>query len=95
MAAYDFIINDANGRRILDRARFALRIIHRGVVTNPTGNFTTMTYDVPGDLGSRFMIWVQEDKAGYGIPAYRVDGRRVTLNMTGNMSALILAVSFG
>lgn len=33
MAVYDFIINDANGRRILDRARFALRIIHRGVVT--------------------------------------------------------------
>lgn len=95
MAAYDFILNDGNGRRILDRARFALRIIHRGVVTNPTNNFTTMTYNVPGNLGSRYMIWVQEDRQGYGIPAYRVNGNQVTLDMTGNQSALILAVSFG
>lgn len=93
MAAYDFIINDANGRTILNQSRFSMRIIHRAVVTNTSSSFATVTYDVPGDLGSNFMIWVQSN--GNGIPAYRLDGRHVTLNMVGNTTALVMAVSFG
>ena len=91
--AYDFVINDGSGRRILDRGRFAMRIIHRAVVANTQAAFATVTYDVPGDLGTRYMIWVQDQ--GAGIPKYRVNGRRVTLDMVGNTQALVLAVSFG
>lgn len=94
--AYDFVINDPQGRRILDGSRFSVRVIHRAVVTNTSPNFVYgMIYDVPGNLGSNSMIWVQAYESGSGIPPYRVAGNRVTMDMIGNQRAWVMAVSFG
>lgn len=92
--AYDFVINDRQGRVILDGSRFAVRIIHRAVVSNPQGTPQNVVYTVPGNLGSNYMIWVQEDR-NLGIPAYRLNGNTVTVTLTGGQSATVLAVSFG
>lgn len=92
--AYDFVINDPLGRRILDGSRFSVRVIHRAVVTNTSGAYVRgMIYDVPGNLGSNSMIWVQPN--GGIIPPYRVTGNRVSMDMAAGDSVLVMAVSFG
>lgn len=91
---YDFVINDPQGRRILDGSRFSVRVIHRATVTNTTQNYVAgMIYDVPGNLGANSMIWVQPN--GGTIPPYRVSGNRVSMDMAGGQSVQVMAVSFG
>lgn len=94
--AYDFVINDPQGRRILDGSRFSVRVIHRAVVTNTSSSYVRgMIYDVPGNLGSKSMIWVQAYDSVSSIPPYTVSGNRVTMDMSGNQKVWIMAVSFG
>jgi len=92
--AYDFVINDPQGRRMLDGSRFSVRVIHRAIVTNTSPNFVYgLIYDVPGNLGSKSMIWVQAYNAV--IPPYRINGNRVSMDMPSGDSVWVMAVSFG
>ncbi|QEU28926.1 hypothetical protein [Pseudomonas luteola] len=92
--AYDFVINDPQGRRILDGSRFSVRVIHRAIVNNTTGVYARgVIYNVPGSLGNNSMIWVQPN--GGIIPPYRVTGNQVSMDMDAGQSVQIMAVSFG